>query len=115
MILNFFTVFLGSGLGGACRYALGSWLNGTYPLGTLVANVLGCFLIGLFSRILPADAQVKLLLVAGFCGGFTTFSTFINENLLMLRGGQILLSLAYACLSLCLGMLAAWLAGKISL
>lgn len=112
MIYNLLAVFVGSGLGGVCRWGLGTWLNGSYPLGTLVANVLGCFCIGLFSKILPADANVKLLLITGFCGGFTTFSTFINENLLMMKGGQLVLSLAYTALSLVLGLCAAWLAAR---
>lgn len=106
-------VFIGSGLGGVCRWLLGTWLNGNYPIGTLMANVLGCFLIGCFTRLLPGDAHLKLLLVTGFCGGFTTFSTFVNENFLMLRGSQLLLSIGYMALSLILGLLAVWIAYNI--
>ena len=113
MIYNILAVFIGSGLGGVCRWGLGSLLNGNYPLGTLAANVLGCFLIGLFSKVLPADSLYKLLFITGFCGGFTTFSTFINENFLMMRGGQLFLSIAYIVLSLILGLLAAWLGWNI--
>lgn len=102
-------VFLGSGIGGVCRWAVSSWLNGSYPIGTLVANVIGCLLLGFLTKIAPGDPQTKLLLTTGFCGGFTTFSTFINENFMMLRGSQLLLSLAYMLLSLTLGLAAAWL------
>lgn len=111
--MPFLLVFLGSGLGGVLRYALSQWLNGTYPLGTFAANVLGCFLIGLLSHILPTDNHSRFLLITGFCGGFTTFSTFINENLLYMRSGQLLLVLAYTALSLILGTLAAYIGMKI--
>lgn len=102
-------IFLGSGLGGVCRWALSTLCNGTYPIGTLLANILGCFLIGLFSKLIPSDPQLKLLLITGFCGGFTTFSTFINENFLLLRGNQLLLALAYMLLSITFGLIAAWI------
>lgn len=106
---NFLLVFLGSGLGGALRWLVGLWLNGRLPLGTLVVNVVGCFLLAAVSRLCPGDAHLKLLLGTGLCGGFTTFSTFINENLLMLRGSQLWLAIAYLMLSILLGLLAAWL------
>lgn len=106
---NLLAVFIGSGLGGVCRWALGTWL-GTAPmhLGTLAANVLGCLLLGFLTRLSPGNETLRLLLMAGFCGGFTTFSTFINENLFYMRGGQLLMAVAYAGASLVLGLLAAW-------
>lgn len=109
MILNILFVFLGSGFGGVCRWGLGNLLNTNHPYGTFAANILGCFLIGCFSRIIPADSQLKLLFITGFCGGFTTFSTFINENFLLLRGSQLLLAFAYILLSILFGLIAAWL------
>ena len=102
-------VFIGSGIGGVLRWLISSHLNTSHPWGTMLVNILGCLLIGLLSRHVPADSQAKLLLVAGFCGGFTTFSTFINENLLMLQGTQLAASLLYIAASLVLGLLAAWL------
>jgi len=101
-------IFIGSGLGGVCRWALGTWLNGQHPYGTLAANVLGCFLLGLLSKHVPANDQVKLLLTTGFCGGFTTFSTFINEDLSMMRGGQLAIAIIYMVASITLGILGAW-------
>ena len=107
--MNFLFVFLGSGIGGVCRLALSGWLNGQYPYGTLLCNILGCFVLGLLTKLLPGEAQIKLLLTTGFCGGFTTFSTFMNESLFMLRGGQLISALAYIALSLVLGLACAWL------
>ena len=112
-LYSLFFVFVGSGLGGVCRWLLSVWLNGQHPLGTLVVNVIGCFLIGLLSRLLPADPHFKLLLITGFCGGFTTFSTLMNENFLMLGRGQIISSLFYMALSLVLGLFAVWLGASL--
>ena len=93
---NVLAVFVGSGLGGVCRYGLSrliqSWAptGALFPWGTFGVNVLGCFLIGLFYGLFNngalANQQVKLLLTVGFCGGFTTFSTFVNENYLLFSG-----------------------------
>lgn len=107
-IYNILAVFIGSGLGGVCRWVLGSTLNGHHSYGTLLANVAGCFILGILSRHVPGNEHMRLLLMTGFCGGFTTFSTFINEDLTMLRGGQLLVAIAYMAISLALGMLGAW-------
>jgi len=90
-------VFLGGGLGSAARYGLSKWLNNpevTIPYGTLVANVLGSFLIGIIlGYSLKSDLlsqQTTLLLATGFCGGFTTFSTFAYENQSFIKNGDYL-------------------------
>ena len=110
---NIIAVFLGSGIGGVCRWGLGSVLNSKYPLGTIAVNITGCLLIGILSKHLPGDSMQKMLLVTGFCGGFTTFSTFMNENFLMLRGEELPLSLVYMAASLILGLLACWIGWRI--
>lgn len=111
---EFFIVGLGSFLGGSSRYAVSQamkmLLGSATPLGTLTVNVVGCFLIGLLSAF-SADSRwlspsLRLILITGFCGGFTTFSTFMNENAAMLRGGDYALFGGYFCASLLLGFAA---------
>lgn len=92
-------------------------IAGSFPLGTLVVNVLGCFLIGIFSS-LPGEnggisTTTRLLLTTGFCGGFTTFSTFMNENVGLMKGGDgFVVSVLYILASLALGFIAV-LAGRV--
>lgn len=89
-----------------------------FPLGTFLVNVSGCLLIGLllgyFERHTAAPLAWRLFLTTGFCGGFTTFSTFAYESVTLARTHELLLLFAYAAGSLLLGMLAAlaglWLA-----
>jgi fluoride exporter len=94
MLQNYILVFVGGGLGSICRFAVGRWLNynSTFPLGTFVANVFGCFLIGCIIAYLQKNShnstEWTLLLATGFCGGFTTFSTFAYENNLLLKSGN---------------------------
>ncbi len=111
---EFFIVGLGSFLGDSSRYAVSQamkmLLGSATPLGTLTVNVVGCFLIGLLSAF-SADSRwlspsLRLILITGFCGGFTTFSTFMNENAAMLRGGDYALFGGYFCASLLLGFAA---------
>ena len=106
-------VCIGSFFGGRARYLVGraiqSWVAVSFPWGTVAINIVGCFLIGLLSglslggQISPAT---KLVLVTGFCGGFTTFSTFMNENLLLGRDGAMLSAVLYTLASLALGLIA---------
>lgn len=106
-------VCMGSFFGGGARYLVNKtvqeWVAVAFPWGTMAVNVAGCFLIGLLSG-LSLGGQIspttKLILVTGFCGGFTTFSTFMNENLLLGRDGSILSAVLYTLLSLALGLLA---------
>ena len=108
-------VFLGLGLGGVFRWLLAVCFNGQYPLGTILANVLGCFLLGFLTRMTPASDCLRLLFMTGFCGGFTTFSTFMNESLFIMRGGQMMLALLYIVTSLVFGLAAAWFGYQITL
>ena len=110
-------VFLGSGLGGVCRYliagAIQERIAGTaFPWGTLTVNVLGCLLIGLFyglcDRYAPqawVSPQLSLFLTVGFCGGFTTFSTFVNENFLLFQSASIPLAIGYMLLCMLAGFI----------
>lgn len=87
-------IFLGGGTGSVLRYLLtiSIYRQGTtnFPWGTFAVNILGCILIGVFytltSRI-HINNDIRLMLTIGFCGGFTTFSTFSNESLQLLKSG----------------------------
>jgi len=106
-------VFIGGGIGSVARYLLGKWLNNletTIPYGTLLSNVLGSLLMGLVIGYLSKNSNISethtLLLVTGFCGGFTTFSAFAYENHLFLKNGDYVSFLSYSLGSLILSFLA---------
>lgn len=80
-----------------------------FPWATFGVNIAGCFLIGLFYALsdrINISAEVRLMLTAGLCGGFTTFSTFSNDCMLLLRQGEWALTLTYISLSVVLGICA---------
>lgn len=113
-------IFLGGGTGSVLRYLLtiGISRSGStnFPWGTFAVNVLGCVLIGVFytltSRIHVSN-EIRLMLTVGLCGGFTTFSTFSNESLQLLKSGFYPSFFAYAIGSVVMGilgvMLGAWM------
>lgn len=83
----------GGAVGSVCRYLLSSVHMASFPWGTLTVNVLGSLLIGLLAGLSGRgllSPELKLLLVTGFCGGFTTFSTFANESFGMMKAGEVL-------------------------
>ena len=115
-LIKILLVFVGGGCGSVGRWGMSLWLKRYaatlwgLPVHTLCANLVGCFIIGLLTGWLSrhSNADLSLLLVTGFCGGFTTFSTFSLESFEMLRTGQTGLALVYMALSLliCLGTVA---------
>ena len=103
-------VALGCALGGVCRNAVSQALNPAAgcPWGTLAVNVLGSLAIGILSGWLAQGvagmAAIRAFAVVGFCGGFTTFSTFSNETFRLLESGQWGLMALYAGLSVLAGL-----------
>lgn len=82
----------------------------TFPWATFTVNIIGSFLIGLFYAVCArfnCPEEVRLLLTAGLCGGFTTFSTFSNDGLALLRQGEVATFAVYTLLSIALGIAAA--------
>ena len=112
MIKNILLVGVGGAAGSVARYLCQVAINSVYtfrfPLATLLVNVAGCFIIGLLyamaERTSVLSPQFRLLLGTGFCGGFTTFSTFAFENMDLIRTGDTSYFLLYAFGSLLLGI-----------
>ena len=116
-----FLVFIGGGLGSTLRYIVSKYLNPLYEhfyLGTFTVNIIGCLLIG-FLLALSFKGQLLnenqlLLLATGFCGGFTTFSTFAFEKHSFLKSGELLHFSFYTLSSIVVGVaaiaLGIWLA-----
>jgi fluoride exporter len=112
MIKNLLLVGLGGGIGSIVRYLCQRWLSENYPhpfpWGTFLVNLFGCLLIGIIYAASEKSAalspQTRLLLITGFCGGFTTFSTFAFENMGLLRSGDFLYFSIYIVASVALGI-----------
>jgi len=105
-------IAVGGAAGSVLRYVVGRAVQGSsasgFPIGTMVVNITGCFLIGVLVRQLmnvQTSPEMRALLVVGFCGGFTTFSTFSAETIGLIEGGEYGRAATYVILSvaLCLG------------
>ena len=113
MLKAIIAVGLGSCTGGILRYLVSklsdSVTDGRFPLGTLAVNLAGCLIIGILSALAEkggiANANVRLFLTVGICGGFTTFSTFMNESFQMVRDERYAILLAYMAASIFGGFL----------
>ena len=108
-----FLIALGGAVGSLLRYLIGGAVQRTsgsgFPAGTMFVNVVGCFLIGVFVRFLlnmQLSAELRALLVVGFCGGFTTFSTFTLEAAGLVEGGEYARAATYVLGSLVLCLIA---------
>ena len=112
MLKSLLIVGTGSFIGGAMRYLLSTYMKNIcsqgFPWGTLAVNLLGCFLFGIFFAIFSKNSStystLYLLLTTGICGGFTTFSTFANESVQMLQGGNVVGFAGYIAASVIFGL-----------
>lgn len=108
-----FLVFIGGGIGSVLRYLIGKFLNSPesgIPYGTFAANIIGSLLIGIILGLAAKNNTLNsnqtLLLASGFCGGFTTFSTFAYENHVLLKSGDFLSFITYTIITFIAGFLA---------
>ena len=122
MFKNFLIVGLGGGAGSMLRYAVQKIFTvhsaAVFPTGTLLVNIAGCFLIGILwgmvSRSLTWNEEMKLLLMTGFCGGFTTFSAFTLEGIGLLKENKTALFIIYLTASVIGGLLATFIGIRIA-
>lgn len=105
--MEYFAVFMGGGVGSILRYAISKWLGSTeagFPTGTLTANILSCIVLGLawgyFAQRADISPSVKLMVLTGFCGGFSTFSTFSLETFRLFQMGSYVTGTVYVSLSI---------------
>jgi CrcB protein len=107
-------VAIGSVIGGVSRFLLQQYIQrrveSTFPYGTLCVNLIGCFVIGIVVGLADKgnilSPQTRIFWATGICGGFTTFSSFINENHSMLRDGELLNTFVYIAVSVVVGLIA---------
>lgn len=120
--MTYFWVFIGGGLGSLARWQLSKWLNFrsfSFPLATFASNTISSLLLGLimgylFTRTTDSQQTIRLLFAVGFCGGFSTFSTFSYETFMLLNSGDYktallstVLNIATCLTSVALGIWAA--------
>ncbi len=111
-------VALGGALGSVSRYMLGTWVQSVsksidFPFGTLMVNLIGCFVIGFLSQLAEArgvfTSESRALVFVGILGGFTTFSSFGNDTINLLRDGETFNALANVGANVILGLVLVWL------
>jgi CrcB protein len=110
--MGFLAVFFGGGLGSLSRFLLSKLINENantlFPVGTLIVNIAGCFIIGfafsLFEKFV-VPSEIRLLLITGFLGGFTTFSSFGLETINLIKGNELVSAVLNVLASIILGLL----------
>jgi len=116
--LNILLVALGGAMGSVSRYLLGTWVQSAsrsidFPYGTLTVNLLGCFVIGFLSQLAEARGaftpESRALIFVGILGGFTTFSSFGNDTINLVRDGETFNALANVGTNVILGLALVWL------
>jgi CrcB protein len=117
--MSYFWIFLGSGLGGIARFGASGFIarqfGETFPWGTLLVNVTGSFIIGLFGTLTGTEGRwlvspsARQFVMIGICGGYTTFSSFSLQTLLLARDGEWFKAGSNSALSFVLCLVAVWL------
>lgn len=109
-------IFIGGGLGSISRYGVSKLVeefwSGSFPMGTFVANLLSCILMGVvvgffYNKI--TSAEMRALILIGFCGGFSTFSTFSKETLTLMQTGNYIIALLNVVVSIVVCMFVLWM------
>lgn len=122
MLKNLIIVAIGGGIGSALRYlvqeTLHKQLDNFEPYGTFVVNIAGCLILGLLAGLVEqeklVDTSLNLLLISGFCGGFTTFSTFAHQGNSLFLSSKPFQAILYVGLSIVAGLLAAYFGYRIT-
>ncbi len=111
---NWIAIFLGGGIGSLFRFGISTWLGSNanhFPFATLCANILSCLVLGFafnyFADKTHIADSIKAFFIIGFCGGFSTFSTFSREAIILIQQGQWVYALTYIFISVlsCMGLL----------
>lgn len=119
-MLGYFWVFLGGGLGSICRFAIAQVFSSSsslFPWATFVANAISCIILGILIGIQlknPMLPSWRLLLSTGFCGGFSTFSTFSSESLLLFQEGQVEIAFWNIAASIIMGLICVYIGLKLA-
>jgi CrcB protein len=117
-LINILFVGLGGALGSISRYLLGTWVQNAsqsidFPYGTLTVNLIGCFVIGFLSQLAEArgvfTSESRALVFVGILGGFTTFSSFGNDTINLVRDGEMFNALVNVGANVIIGLALVWL------
>jgi fluoride exporter len=123
MIIQYIIVGIGGSFGALLRFIIESWIHGfsktsIFPFGTLAVNLLGCLLIGFLFGIIAVSQLIgpraRLLLITGFLGALTTFSSFGYETFILIKNQEFIIALVNVLIQVTVGLLAVWIGYAIS-